>query len=182
MAFAQTRPYTECMRRSDLSNIHCSLGRSLDVVDPWSLLILRDVYLGVDTFDELVRDLEVSRAVLSDRLDGLVQGGVLQPVQYSERPARYRYVLSEAGKELVPVVVSLVLWGDKWRSPDGPPIVFDHTCGQPLDVDPVCAHCRETVTADDLTARPGPGGRYAAGTRVIAERLHAAEEDTRISA
>lgn len=163
------------MRRSELSDIFCSLGRSLDVVDSWSLLILRDVYLGVDTFDDLVRDLDVSRAVLSGRLDSLVERGVLTTQQYQERPARHRYVLTESGREFVPIMIALMRWGDKWRSPGGPPMLMQHACGEFVQVDVTCAHCNEDITSDTLTPRPGPGSDLAPGTQVVTERLLSAE-------
>lgn len=146
------------------------------MVDSWSLLILRDVYLGVDTFDDLVRDLDVSRAVLSGRLDSLVERGVLTPVQYQTRPARYRYALTEAGEDLIPIAIALMQWGDKWRSPDGAPMVMDHDCGHPVEIAVTCVHCSVPVSHDSMTARPGPGGKYAPGTLVVAERLLEAEQ------
>lgn len=163
------------MRRNELSDAYCSLARSLDVVDPWSLLVIRDIYLGVDTFDALVRDLDVSRAVLSSRLDTLVERGVLTTVEYQTRPQRHRYALTEAGRDFVPVMVALMGWGDRWRSPDGPPLLMEHDCGQVVRAEVRCTHCDAAVTADSLIPRPGPGGDLKPGTMVIAERLKAAE-------
>jgi DNA-binding HxlR family transcriptional regulator len=161
------------MRQTSFSEMHCSLARSLEVVgDWWSPLVIRDIYLGVDTFDDIARDLGISRGLLSARLTTLIDGGILSRELYVERPERYRYRLTDAGRDLVPVLVALTAWGDRWRSPEGPPVVFSH---HDHLLDPVvsCAACGDRVLLDDLEARPGPGGRLAPGTVVVAERLMA---------
>lgn len=161
------------MRQTSFSEMHCSLARTLEIVgDWWSPLVIRDIYLGVDTFDDIARDLGISRGLLSARLTTLIDGGILRRELYVERPERYRYRLTDAGRDLVPALIALTAWGDRWRSPDGPPVVFAH---HDHLVDPVvsCAVCGDPVVLDDLEARPGPGGRLAPGTIVIAERLMA---------
>ncbi|WP_433236763.1 winged helix-turn-helix transcriptional regulator [Streptosporangium sp. CA-135522] len=160
------------MSRASFAEFHCSLSRALDVMgDWWSPLVLRDVYLGIDTFDELVRDLGVSRPLLKDRLDRLVDGDVLERVVYSTRPQRFRYALTASGRELVSVLIALTQWGDRWHAPDGPPIVLRHDCGEILEVSVTCRACGGAVRPDETSAQPGPGGRAAPGTLVVAERL-----------
>ncbi|RKS10806.1 HxlR family transcriptional regulator [Nocardiopsis sp. Huas11] len=160
------------MSRHRFAEFACSLARSLDVVgDTWTPLILRDVFLGVDTFNDIVRDLGLSRALLTDRLALLVREGVLDEVEYSERPRRVRYTLTESGRELVPILVALTQWGDRWRSGGQAPVEFTHDCGAPLESGVTCDACGSRLTSESLTPRPGPGGRAAPGTVVIAERL-----------
>jgi len=161
--------------RSSFAEFHCSLARALDVVgDSWSPLVIRDVHLGIDTFEEITRDLGISRALLSARLEHLVARGILDRVSYSDRPPRSRYLLTEAGRDLVPVLVALTMWGDRWRAPEGPPIVFRHDCGSVVEAHVTCSSCGRPITTDSLTPFAGPGGRSAPGTIVMAERLGAA--------
>ena len=100
----------------------CSIAASLDIVgDRWTILILRDVFRGLHRYDEFRRDLDIPRAVLADRLRRLVDGGVLAKRVYQDRPVRHEYRLTEMGRELSPILVGLMQWGDRWLSEDGPP-------------------------------------------------------------
>ncbi|MET9567579.1 winged helix-turn-helix transcriptional regulator [Streptomyces virginiae] len=139
--------------------------------DWWSPLVLRDISLGIDTFEELVRDLGVSLALLKDRLEKFVNGDVLERVEYSARPQRFRYLLTTSGRELVTVLLALTQWGDRCHAPEGPPIVFRHHCGEVLEVSITCRTCSGAVHPEGVPVQPGPGGRSAPGTLVIAERL-----------
>jgi DNA-binding HxlR family transcriptional regulator len=160
------------MRQTSFADIHCSLARTLDVIgDWWSPLILRDIHLGLTRFDELAADLGISRGLLAARLDTLRQGGVIEAVEYQQNPVRHEYVLTPAGRELVPVLLALTAWGDRWRAPDGRPIVARHRCGSTAAPAIVCADCREPLAADDMTFSAGPGGRQAKGTMLVAELL-----------
>ncbi|KOX18283.1 helix-turn-helix domain-containing protein [Nocardiopsis sp. NRRL B-16309] len=160
------------MSRRRFAEFACSLARSLDVIgDTWTPLILRDVFLGVDTFNDIVRDLGISRALLTDRLALLVREGILDEAEYRERPRRVRYTLTDSGRELVPILVALTQWGDRWRSGGEAPLEFTHDCGAPLESRVSCDACGSPITSESLTARPGPGGRAAPGTAVIAEHL-----------
>ena len=152
--------------------MHCSLARALEVAgDWWTPLILRDVWLGVDRFTDLAEDLGLSRNLLTERLAGLVSNGILQRERYCERPPRDRYTLTESGRQLIPILVALTAWGDRWQAPEGgPPIQFRHGDHDAVPV-VACAECGSQVTTTDLTARPGPGGRRAPGTMLSAERL-----------
>lgn len=166
------------MSRNDFGSFSCSIARAVDVMgDTWTPLILRDLYLKIDTFDELVRDLGISRALLSSRLDRLVTGGLVDAVNYVEHPVRSRYVLTDAGNDLVPVLVALAQWGDRWMAPDGPPMLFEHDCGSELHTRVTCTACGEEATADSIKTLPGPGGKHAPGTIVVAERFAARMRD-----
>ena len=155
------------MRQTSFASFHCSLARSLDVMgDWWTPLIVRDLFLGLDRFDDLVVDLGVSRNLLSTRLAALVGHGIVQRQRYSERPPRDRYLLTEAGHELVPILTALTAWGDRWATPPGgPPVLFRHrACGHSSTPQVTCSHCGEPIAAEELEVLPGPGRRRAPGT------------------
>jgi len=160
------------MRRVSFADTHCSLARSLEVMgDWWTPLILRDVYLGVDRFADIAQDLGISRNLLTERLNTLVDNGILGRERYSHRPPRDRYVLTDAGRDLIPILIALTAWGDRWQTPEGgPPIVFGHH-GHTATPVVCCDVCGDRVDPDDVIARPGPGGRKATGTMVLADRL-----------
>ena len=93
----------------------------------WTPLIVRDVHLGIDRFEDLANDLGISRNLLTTRLNDLVDRGLLARVPYSEHPPRSRYALTTAGKALVPILIALTAWGDTWQAlPEGPPVKFRH--------------------------------------------------------
>ncbi|HEX6388992.1 MAG TPA: helix-turn-helix domain-containing protein, partial [Solirubrobacteraceae bacterium] len=138
------------MLRNDYDNQVCSLARALEVVgERWTLLIVRDVFLGLRRFDELQADLGIARNVLQTRLERLVEHGVLEKVPYQERPPRHEYRLTEKGIDLWPTIVSLLQWGDRYApAPQGPPVLITHKeCGGELDAHRICARCGERVEA-----------------------------------
>ncbi|MDX2850296.1 winged helix-turn-helix transcriptional regulator [Streptomyces sp. PA03-3a] len=107
-------------RRTHLGDANCSIAQALDVVgDWWTLLIVRDAARGVDRFDDLQRELGVSRKVLAERLRLLVDADVLAREPYQERPVRYAYRLTPRGRALLPVLIALQDWGDQWVLGDG---------------------------------------------------------------
>lgn len=109
------------MRRSSFSpEPDCAVAQSLAVVgDPWELLIVRDLARGLDRFDLLADSLRISRKVLTERLVGLMDSGVVARTAYQERPTRYTYRLTPRGQALLPVLVALQDWGDRWLLGDG---------------------------------------------------------------
>ena len=127
----------------------CSIARTLDIVgEKWALLAIREVFLGDRRFDEMVRRTGAPRDTLAARLRTLVAAGILVKRQYSEHPARFEYHLTEAGRDLYPVIATLMRWGDKYLAgDDGPPLVLEHTCGHQLVAQLVCEACREPVQA-----------------------------------
>src|SRR5215475_13245553 len=103
MQLSRLRP----MKRTSFARMHCSLARSLELIgDWWSPLIVRDLFLGVVRFDDLVEDLGISRNLLTRRLKALVDGGVVERNAYQLRPTRYEYRLTAAGRELVSVMLA----------------------------------------------------------------------------
>ena len=127
----------------------CSVARTLDIVgEKWALLAVREVFLGNRKFDEMVRRTGAPRDTLAARLRTLVGAGILERRQYREHPARYEYRLTDAGRDLYPVITTLMRWGDKYLAgDDGPPLVLEHSCGHRLVAQLVCEACREPVQA-----------------------------------
>jgi DNA-binding HxlR family transcriptional regulator len=136
----------------------CSIARTLDIVgEKWALLAVREVFLGDRRFDEMVRRTGAPRDTLAARLRTLVSAGILDRRQYSEHPARFEYHLTDAGRDLYPVIVTLMHWGDQYLAgEDGPPLVVQHHCGHELVAQVVCQACGEPLRARD--AKPVTAG------------------------
>lgn len=146
----------------------CSVARTARVLgDAWTVLVLRDVLNGVRRFDELATHLGVARNVLTRRLAALVEDGILERTPYREPGARERheYRLTPAGRDLVPVVLAMMAWGDAHRAgPDGPPVRVEHAgCGAPVQVELRCADGHRITPGEPLRTVPGPGARRRAG-------------------
>jgi DNA-binding HxlR family transcriptional regulator len=162
------------MRRTSFADMQCSIARTLDRIgDWWTLLILRDIAVGLHRFDELVEDLGISRNLLTRRLSHLVDHGIVTREPYSRRPLRHRYVLTEAGWDLVPIGAAIAAWGDRWATPEGgPPVRFVHTtCGEPFTPQVSCSACGEAIDPHQVAYRAGPGGRAGPGTQLIGTLL-----------
>ena len=136
-----------------------SLNRALTVVgDLWSLLIVRDAFLGVRLFEEFQRRLEIPRQTLVNRLRHLVDHFVLYKKPYRERPLRYEYRLTGKGLDLYAVVLMVWRWQRKWGNPHPLPQALRHrTCGQAMHPVIACRHCGGEVLIDDIDVAPGPG-------------------------
>ena len=148
------------MTPADLAAMQCSIARTLDAIgDRWSLLIIRDAFYGVRRFDDFQRDLGVARNVLTDRLNKLIDKGVLERRQYEERPPRFEYRLTERGRDLVGVVLVMMRWGDRWTSTGAPPVRVTHTtCGHETTPVVTCSECKEELLLGQLLADPIPIG------------------------
>jgi DNA-binding HxlR family transcriptional regulator len=148
------------MRWESLDREHCSLARALAVLgDRWTLLVLRESFMGVRRFEDFEKGLKIARRVLSERLRLLVSEEVLRKIPYQERPTRYEYRLTEKGHALYPVILSLVHWGDRFYAGDaGPPILHTHlACGHDFRSVLTCSECGETLDARAVSLRAGPG-------------------------
>ena len=148
------------MQRTRFGEMACSIARTMEVAgEPWSPLILRDVWIGVSRFDDLQRDLGISRKVLAERLRWLVAQGVLEQRAYSERPPRHDYVLTRKGQELCDVLLAITAWGDRWTAgAAGPTALLRHrSCGELTRAELRCARCGEPLHARDVEVAPGPG-------------------------
>lgn len=142
------------MKRSSVSHLNSGVARALEVVGEWwTPLIIRAVFLGHTKYDEIQSELGIARNVLSDRLNSLVGAGVLQKVQYSERPQRFEYQLTDMGKDLFGVLTMLKAWGDKWLSGDVATHQLAHNnCGRLIAPLVWCDHCSMPVSPDDAHA------------------------------
>jgi DNA-binding HxlR family transcriptional regulator len=147
------------MQRTSFETMNCSVAQCLEVVGEWwSMLIVRDAFLGVRRFDDFQARLGISRNILTTRLTSLVEAGVLQKVPYQERPLRHEYRLTEKGHDLWSVLTAMREWGDRWSAPDGAPLEVVHdACGEVLVVAATCRHCGEAVDHRSGHVRPGPG-------------------------
>lgn len=137
-----------------------SVGRALQVFDdPWTFAVLREAFFGVRRFDDFAAHLEISRNVLTKRLKHLVAEGVLERRQYQNRPDRYEYRLTDRGRDLYPVFLALMRWGDRWLvEPEGVPLVLVHRpCGATTEPHPTCDGCGAPLAARDMDYKPGPG-------------------------
>jgi DNA-binding HxlR family transcriptional regulator len=158
------------MQRTSFSEMACSLARSLDVAGEWwTPLVLRDLWMGRRRFDEIQTNLEVSRKLLADRLDTLVSQGAVERRRYQDRPARYEYLLTEQGKELIEALLVLISWGDRWAAEDvGAPMLVRHKgCGKAVRAEVRCSACGERLRAAEVRLEPGPGARDGWGTRDV---------------
>jgi DNA-binding HxlR family transcriptional regulator len=129
----------------------CSVARTLEVVgEKWALLAIREVFLGNRRFDEMVRRTGAPRDTLAARLRTLVGAGILERRQYSDHPARFEYRLTTAGRDLYPVILTLMNWGDRHLADDnGPPLVLEHHRDHRLVPQVVCAECGDPVQGSD---------------------------------
>ena len=141
--------------------MNCSVAQCLEVIGEWwSMLIVRDAFLGVRRFDDFQSRLGISRNILTKRLTSLVEAGVLQKVPYQERPLRHEYRLTDKGRDLWPVLTTMREWGDRWAAPEGAPLEVVHAaCGEVVVLDHRCSTCGEPVDSRTVLARPGPGAR-----------------------
>ena len=139
---------------------NCSIARPLAFLgERWALLVLRDLFLGRRRFDEIQESLGVATNVLSQRLATLVDEGIVERHRYSEHPERFEYRLTEKGRDLQPVLLALLAWGDRYTAGEaGPPIEQVHTgCGHSFHAVATCSECGEAVDSRTVRARPGPG-------------------------
>ena len=148
------------MKRSSFADMNCSIARSLEIIGEWwTLLILRDAFFGITRFEEWHERLGIARNILTNRLDTLVEHGVMERVPYDEARGRFDYVLTDKGRALWPVLVTLRQWGDEWVVGHGrEPVSLVHTsCGSVSHGELVCDQCGEPLEADHIRSARGPG-------------------------
>ena len=153
--------------RGDWEATSCSIARALEVVSTrTAFLLLREAFYGATRFDEFVARAGASEPVTAARLRELVDGGLLVKEPYKEPGERTRqgYRLTDKGHELLPVLVALMQWGDRYAaSPAGPQALLTHRdCGEPIGLELVCAAGHTVESAREVTPLPGPGARKIA--------------------
>lgn len=146
------------MKRTDFTDMICPVARGLGRVGEWwSILILREAMYGVTRFDEFEKNLKIAPNMLTRRLGDLVAAGLLERRQYCERPPRFEYVLTEAGRAFQPVLLAFIKWGSDYFSPEGPSLlVLDRQTGvqvEPLMVDALTG---TPLNHDNIKFAPGP--------------------------
>ena len=148
------------MDRKSFAEMHCSVAQCLEVVGEWwSLLIVRDAFLGVSA----LRPVQVAPWHLPQHPQSATRPVWSRPacwtkVPYSEHPPRFEYRLTDKGRDLWPVITTMRQWGDKYAAPNGPPLEVIHKdCGQISEAQLVCSACGEPIGPRDVEASPGPG-------------------------
>jgi DNA-binding HxlR family transcriptional regulator len=140
------------MRWAEIADSRCSIARALSVVgDRWTLLLIREAFLGARRFEDYRENTGAARHLVSERLSLLVEQGVLDRVQYQDRPVRFEYTLTDKGKDLYPVILSLLAWGDRWMAhKDGPSLALVHQpCGATLTPQLRCPRCARRIDPSD---------------------------------
>jgi DNA-binding HxlR family transcriptional regulator len=153
------------MLGKDYEGQHCSVARALELIgERWTLLVIREVFYGRRRFSEVQKTLGVARNVLTNRLQRLVDEGILERRPYSEKPERFEYFLTEKGLDLWPVMVALMHWGDKHEPlPGGPPMLVVHKgeCGGRVNDRRICERCGKELGVRQARAVEGPGLKAA---------------------
>lgn len=148
------------MTRTSLEDFNCSVARTLDLIgDRWTLLIIRDAFFGVSSFSKFAERLGVARNVLSGRLQALVDNGILDRIRTKPDVERFEYRLTERGRELLPVIVALTQWGDRWVFGEGhePIRLLDRNKCAPVRAVTVQDEDGRDLSTADLRFAPGPG-------------------------
>jgi DNA-binding HxlR family transcriptional regulator len=141
------------MNRKQIRGMRCSVARALSAVgDRWTVLILREAFLGVKRFELFRERLSIARNILTSRLRELVREGILEKTRYQEKPERFEYRLTVKGTALYPVLVTLMAWGDQWMGDEmGPPMLLVHKpCEHQLAPVVTCSHCGQVVNAREV--------------------------------
>lgn len=161
------------MQRTRFDTMPCPIARSLDRVGEWwSILILRDALQGLTRFEQFQKSLPIAPNMLTRRLQGLVQAGLLERRRYSEKPPRREYVLTERGRDFQPVLWALLAWGNKHFAPEGARVILiDRETGKPAEPVMVDAVSGKQMNAEGFRTAPGPAATEA--TR----RLHGTPDD-----
>jgi DNA-binding HxlR family transcriptional regulator len=145
------------MLKRDYEGQNCSIARALEVVgERWTLLIVRDAFLGLCRFDQFQESLGIARNVLTDRLYRLVEEGVLERVRYSERPERFEYTLTPKGRELGIALTALRQWGDKYVS-ENPPRLLRGTADRKPVIAALVTKGADVLRPEEVEIVPGPG-------------------------
>ncbi|WP_370468492.1 winged helix-turn-helix transcriptional regulator [Streptacidiphilus sp. P02-A3a] len=136
----------------------CSIAAALQILgEKWALLAVREIFYGNHRFDRIVRNTGAPRDRLTARLRALEEAGVVERRAYSERPPRYEYHLTEAGRDLAPLTQALLAWGDRWVSSEPPVVLRHHPTGHPdhpdhpLDAAWTCRTCGAEVHSPDVS-------------------------------
>ena len=156
------------MQHVDFSEMDCPIARAWGRVGEWwSILILRDAFHGLTRFDQFQKSLPIAPNMLTKRLNGLVDSGLLERRLYSEHPPRHEYVLTERGRDFRPVLVAMMAWGNRHFATDGvQSTVVDAATGAEADPVVVDRVSGRPITEKDFTFAPGPAATEAVKRRM----------------
>ncbi|WP_336987093.1 winged helix-turn-helix transcriptional regulator [Altererythrobacter aquiaggeris] len=120
--------------------------------DRWSTLIVRAMFTGIHRFDQIQQDTLMASNILSGRIDELIESGILCATLYNDHPPRHEYRLTGKGRDLYPVILGMLQWGDKYYAAEqGPPLLLQHRiCDKPLTMVMACSVCAEELRAGEL--------------------------------
>jgi DNA-binding HxlR family transcriptional regulator len=149
------------------SEKNCSIAKPLSFLgERWTVLVLRDLFLGRRRFDDIQASLGVATNVLSARLATLAEEGIVERRRYSEHPERFEYVLTEKGRDLQPLLLALLAWGDKYTAENGAPMEVVHG-DHAFHMVPTCSECGEPIDTHNVHSRPGPGANEEQRRRAV---------------
>lgn len=164
--------------------MECPIARSAEQIgDGWSLLLVRNALLGARTFQDFEERLGIPSSTLARRLTLLCEQGLLERRQYAAHPPRDEYVLTEKGLDLLPVLLSMAVWGNRWLAPRGEPLtVVDPATGEPVEPVLIDARTGRRLGPGDVAVVPGPGAskalkRALSAPVVFAARSQAQEQE-----
>jgi DNA-binding HxlR family transcriptional regulator len=143
--------------RKSLEHLHCSVANTAEMIgDRWTVLILRDAFLGVRRFDDFQKDLGIARNVLTERLSKLVTAEIFSTVQYEDHPPRFEYRLTEKGRDLYDVLVAMWRWGDTWNPPGDSFLrsLVHLDCGATTHGTMRCANCEGPLHSRNTRVEP----------------------------
>lgn len=157
------------MQRTHFDEMSCSVAQTINLIGEWwTPLILRDVFYGVRRFDAICKHLGISRKVLTQRLNRLVETDILMRVPYQHNPERFEYRLTERGRELFPVIVALMAWGDKWLAEEPPITLIDRETQQPVAPQLIDINSGKPIQYGSVVATLGSEKHTAAWERMQA--------------
>lgn len=145
------------MARRSLTHLECSVANTVEIVnDSWTVLILRDAFLGIRRFDQFVDSLGIARNTLTSRLEALVETGMMEPIPYQDNPPRYEYHLTEKGKDIFDVLMTMWAYGERWNPPGDPDHqrVYHLGCGQEAIAVAHCSSCGERLSRRNVRIDP----------------------------
>lgn len=151
--------YNDAMRWNDIHTLPCSVARTLSIIgDRWTMLIIRDCFLGTRRFDDFQKQLGLTRHLLTDRLNKLVAADILRKVPQREGSKRHEYRLTAKGIELHPILMTMAAWGDKWMADEaGPPLEYIHlVCGEKTQPGTHCSACNASINPRNIQPILGP--------------------------
>jgi DNA-binding HxlR family transcriptional regulator len=174
------------MKRKSFRSMECPIALALDRVGEWwSMLIVREAIHGSTRFDQFQKALGIAPNMLTRRLEALVDSGLFERRQYSEHPPRYEYVLTERGRDFWPVIVSLMVWGNKHFAPHGEVVLLaDTATGQLADPKLIDSATGMEITSDRFALAPGPKAsprvksKYAIAASGSSRRARPASQQT----